>query len=495
MKKSLALFAAIAALISCSKVEGTITGKTVSVGVDAALSEITKAQFGAFTDDHYPLVWNAEGETALLVEFADGAKKEVAATSYVRISDKKASFGFVLPAKEASNYDYYMIAPFPGQNSGNGGRTGGDSNIPAGFNSVASYALPHATATQTPLADAPDPTTHIVLASDKGKTSQGGSLSMNFQSVVSYGKMKITGFPALESGETVSKIVITAPTGTLMRGRLFRDAEGSIVPFSSGAQSCFVNVDPKNITFNTTGFDVWFTTFPFALKAGDKLDVSVATNKGSYNASITLSKALEFKEGVVSSFTYNWTKGQPQPGGDKVLTFDFTGDPQEGWPTAAGWNGTSAKGSSRTCTYKISETESYDFKLQEPVFAAGCKIYWDSTNHYFAFGAQYRYLSIPLIEGYAISKAECTVAKAISTSAVAIMDHFFTTENEAKNAASDDVTAYCVAPQSWNVTAGTVRTYEIKATDPAKQYYIYCKSKGAAMSKLTLTYSPVEEKE
>lgn len=489
MKKSFAFIAALAALVSCNKVEGTLEEKTVNVSVDAVLPEAVKAQFGTLTSGAYPMVWT-DSESALIIEFADGVKKELGFSSYTKTSDTQASFGFELPEKAASNYDYYVTTPFAGTTMC-GARNGGTP--PSGFEGAISYALLHAANVQTPLADAPDPTTHIMVASQKGLAAQPEKLSLSFQSVVSYGKMKITEFPALAAGETVSKIVITAPVGTLMRGRIWRNPDGSLKEYSTGAQSNFINVDPKNITFNTTGFDVWFTTFPFALKKDDVLDVSVTTNVKTYTASITLSKALKFEEGKVSSFTYNWTKGQPEPGGDKVLTFDFTGEAQEGWPTAAGWNGTTVKGSSKTCTFTLSEKEKYDFTLCEPVFAVGCKIYWDNANHYFAFGAQYRYLAFPLIEGYAIKEAKCTVAKAISTSAVAIMDHFFTTEQDAKDAASDDVTAYCVAPQSWNAASGTIRTYTIGATDPAKQYYLYCKSKGAAMAKLVLTYSPVEE--
>ena len=310
MRKSAIAIMALTALLSCTKAEQA--GRTVnmhSIAADASVTECVKSSFGEFSGLSYPLEWDGT-EKALLTEFADGLRSETGSTAFTKQTPQKGRFSFTLPKREASTYDYGAVVPYLGSDFC-GARTKGSATVPEGFGNAISYALLHESKVQTPLAQAPDPTTHILLASVSALDSQPDNLSFPFESAVAYGKMKITGFPALEAGEVPQSITISAPKGTIMRGRLWRNPDGTTIAYSKNAQSDYIRIDPKNISFNTTGFDVWFTTFPFEMYAGSRLEVHVTTNRKTATASIALSKPLSFSEGKVSSFTFNWAKGQP----------------------------------------------------------------------------------------------------------------------------------------------------------------------------------------
>lgn len=194
------------------------------------------------------------------------------------------------------------------------------------------------------------------------------------------------------------------------------------------------------------------------------------------NASIIVSMELTYDDAG--------TPGpKPEEPQEKELTFSFTGDAQSGWPTT---NWGSGYGQSMTCTYVLSDTESYQFELIEPGFATGGKIFWKTSANYFFIG-KYRYFGLPVISGYALQKVDCTVGKQVDGSAIAIMDHVYSPSSAA------DPDSYAAPAQAWNVAAGTVMTYELNATSASQQYYIYCKnpSGGTCFSELTLYYSKV----
>ncbi len=161
------------------------------------------------------------------------------------------------------------------------------------------------------------------------------------------------------------------------------------------------------------------------------------------------------------------------------LEFDFTTEPQEGWPTEKGNAETNLN---KTVAFNLNGV-SYDFILMEAPGSKGEKIYWQHNDNgkFFVLEAQYRYLGLPIINGYALKTVDCTIGKQVGTTASYI------TSSIGGITANDHPTTDTPA-QSWNKEPGTVLTYEVNATDAAKQYYLYCKSKGTYLSKLKLTY-------
>lgn len=459
-------------LVACNKVDAPKETGEIKVSINAE-NNLTKVLFGDLVDGKRQVTWNETGEDLKLWEFADGVYTQSPTSSaFERVASDptKASFDATLAEKEGTSFDYMAI--YPAASS----RTADKSGHP----SCISYALSvTATDMQKPTATTPDKGWMVLTATSKGHSAQPAELDLTFEHQTAYGKMTFKNFP-LADGEVLQSVNVTGPTGKYFTGRRWLDvATGEITPYSATAQKNTFTIDASGLTANSTSFDIWFSVLPVDLAQDEVLTVTAVTSQNTRIAEITLPRALNFKKGEVASFSVNWSNYLNT---DKVLVFDFSGSTaQEGWPTNTWGEG---YGQRMTCTYVLSETESYQFELIEPGFATGGKIYWNTSAKYFFFG-KYRYLGLPLISGYVLKKVDCTVAKAVTSSAVAIMDHVYSPASAA------DPDSYAVAAQSWNVAAGTVKTYEINATSDSQQYYLYCKnpSGGTCFTKLVLTYA------
>lgn len=161
------------------------------------------------------------------------------------------------------------------------------------------------------------------------------------------------------------------------------------------------------------------------------------------------------------------------------LEFDFTTEPQEGWPTA---KGAADANLDKQVNYNLNGT-SYSFILKEAPGSKGEKIYWQYNDNgkYFVLEAQYRYLGLPVLEGYALKTVDCTVGKQVAQTASYVTSSI-------GGITADTHPTTDTAAQSWNKEPGTVITYDVNSSDATKQYYLYCKSKGMYLSKLKLTY-------
>jgi len=290
-------------LCGCTKIidDSAPADSKLLVSVNADNGVQTKVSFGELTGGSYPYVWNAASETAGVSEFLGTARsQDVGAFAYNRIDNSHARFDFYLDRKANADsllFSYFAVIPAPGTSGSHGWRTSEDGKIV--------YVL-NPGIEQTPLAGAPDESTHIMYArAAQVRKTQASQLSLSFTPLVAYGKMTIKGFKSLAPGEKVQSIKVEAPQGYLMAGIQKMDISNLSKSTISG--NSYVTINPKNISFNTTGFDVWFTTLPLALSSGQTFVVWVTTKIGNdspvtYHHTVTLSKSLTFESGKVSGF-------------------------------------------------------------------------------------------------------------------------------------------------------------------------------------------------
>ncbi|MBR3074164.1 MAG: hypothetical protein IKH11_00215 [Bacteroidales bacterium] len=171
------------------------------------------------------------------------------------------------------------------------------------------------------------------------------------------------------------------------------------------------------------------------------------------------------------------------------LSFDFSGEPFEGWPVAAKY--THVDGGIE-CVYPLNGVN-YVFVPADCDTASAGQAFWqppvDGKPGYFAFNAQYRYLGLPKLEGYILIKVTCHNVKLSSvTPKVGI------TKSIAASAAHPAEDAYVSGGkiQSWNPDGGEEYTYELGGTEANTRYYIYAYAKGA-VDRIDLVYNPVKQ--
>lgn len=497
MKRLFLISTALLALVSCSKTLESVPGQDVSemvtVTAKASNDNTTKVTMGAKSGTAYPMSWD-ESETTYLreiVRYTDESTPLVshyASNSFTKTDAHSGSFEFSLEKQTAEAiYDYVAVYPSledPKGSPTHGVRYGGEDS-----KNRVSFILNH-TVDQVPEANAPDQSTHICVATDLGKPAQATSLNLNYSSLVGYGKMTVKNFPELAPGETVTKITVSAPSGKIMTGRMFyyfnaagtHDA-GDVIAYSGTTKKNFVTIDPQNITFNTTGFDVWFTTLPFSMDKDEAFRLEVKTSADTYTASITLSRELSFKAGVVSEFVYDYLKGQPQVE-TKKLNFDFSGSALAGWPTSDKWKTvTEAPLDDVYCTYQLDDTD-YQFVLTQCKAATDARIAWTGTG--LTMYAAQRFVGLPVLTGYKLVKVECTQgtgAKSSRMGGITSKVTDTTTEAYSYVAGGEQV--------AWNGDNANP-VFILSNTVKDTMYYLTCTGGGIGVSRLVLTYEKAE---
>lgn len=278
-----------------------------------------------------------------------------------------------------------------------------------------------------------------------------------------------------------------SPKSQTMSGRLYENIEtGALTKFSEGSCKNYVDLLPTNISFNTAGFDVWFTTLPITLSAGDSLTVSVNTNKDNYSFIKVLNKDVNFNKGAVSEFTIDYKKCIAV----KILTFDFSTCPA-GWPGKESYITTGDK-----------NEYTYDYVLNGTTYKFTCapcsdlaetsprKIGWgyDGNNVVSYFVAQsHRFLGLPPIEGYKLVGVKFTQAlAALKTPRQACITTTITNQKSQAGA--------CVAGGDAKVvnTQNAEFTFNLTSTSANTRYYFAPCSSASAFKTLTLVYNSVE---
>ena len=230
----------------------------------------------------------------------------------------------------------------------------------------------------------------------------------------------------------------------------------------------------------STGTDYYVSIRPTTLTS----DLKIYLN-GNLVKVINKSQFPEIKRNKI----YNLgTLTIPATPSEKRLSFDFTGTPKDGWPTAKDASTTNAAGG-LPCVYHLYDYD-YVFTLADCTGASGRRIYWSITNtygHRIVFENAERYFGFPAIDGYKLVHVRC---ESSALSDLTTAPQMGITSNVVKT----KVTPTYVSGgelQTW--AAGNNHEcydYELSGTANNTVYYLFAKIKGA-FRKVTLTYTPI----
>ena len=288
--------AALTSLVSCHK-EAEMNsvpakdGNTFEMTVYAGSTE-TKTAFGTNTGDGYPIVWSETGEAIKLVEVLTPGEGDPSYTDYTSTgytlsnSNAKAIFSMdVTEQTTAGTYDYRALYPATAYKS---------SNL---THSDIYFIIPD---NQTATEDSPDPAATVLYAESLGQTEQPhGGIELSFGHLTAYGKMTVKDVQKAfaDESETVSSVTISVPAG----GYYYYWTDGTLEAVSNMKKDA---VTVKTDNLDTSGdFVVWFACAPYSLEVEDELTVSVTTDANTYSRTISLTKAVSFNSGKVSTFS------------------------------------------------------------------------------------------------------------------------------------------------------------------------------------------------
>ena len=179
---------------------------------------------------------------------------------------------------------------------------------------------------------------------------------------------------------------------------------------------------------------------------------------------------------------------EPEPGTTLNLTFDFTGDPLDGWPTSDKY--THVDGGVKAY-YPINGV-SYEFILADCDGASSARTFWKvepegSGPNSLSWASFYRYLGLPAISGYKLTKISCQHATGPGSSPRML-------------GVCEEIMSSAVHPETYVSggepiefsTQGAYFGFDLSDTVAGKVYYLYCYKLGLRVYNITLTYQAAE---
>lgn len=379
---ALAAAAVAATTISCNKNELPSQEASEGSTVISAVIPETKVSFQTYSDGKYPLAWNASGEVIRAFCRANGAWIQATnSSSYTTSEDRKtASFTINLPEVESGNRDYYIASP----------ATMTYQILAANASDyLDKVRLDSKITPQVPTATGPDSRFILMISKHEGCTVAPAKMNVDFSVLEAFGKMTVTGLDAA----SVSAIKIIFPGKSHVTGFLdYKISTDETILTKASSSTNYIEINPKNISVNSTSFDVWFGIAPQTFAAGESIKFSFTTPSGDIvkETTVPAGKTLAFTRGKATGFTVDMSGVGKKD--TKELSFDFSSAPKAGFPTNA-WEGRA------TGTFDItaSDGNSYTFFYDGGVFFNTNRL---TIYENIAKTPAHGYLGLPAISGY-----------------------------------------------------------------------------------------------
>ena len=255
------------------------TQNKVTVEFTGAFNDDTRSQFGEKDENGYPSTWSGNEAAYFSLNAADFVK----ATN--NLDGSNASWSVEFTDDGLTTGTIYAFSPV------NNNNTGGFKKIYANYEDVAVYVPSSQSPSTTSVAEP----VHMLAATHNYTGGIPTAVGLEFEHILAYGKMQITGLSNVE----ISSVTVTSP-----------------IPFAGTncyyyyATKTWDKADVDSITINnpeTSNYTFWFGCVPVELNTGNLVVVVTATDGTTYTKTITLSetKHLNFTKGIVSSFSVN----------------------------------------------------------------------------------------------------------------------------------------------------------------------------------------------
>ena len=277
MKKYFSFFCATVALLlsACNKQENDVSVPSPGMIRFVAESIETRTTFGSPTGGKYPTLWTTNKDVKVAVNYTSSKDVSVTPSS----DSKTAKFEAELNLPEAGPYTFMALSPATASVALSAEHKSWNVNIPAA---------------QTPLTGSVDEDAQIIAAVSSAYEAAPDKVSFQFKHVTAYGHFSIKNLNL--SGAAVQSVSLTSSVP--FAGRWYYYPEDGTVQANSASST---------ITLTTTSVnDVWFACAPADL-SGATLKVTVATDKGSFEKTVTCPASANLASGDVFKFAVDFS--------------------------------------------------------------------------------------------------------------------------------------------------------------------------------------------
>lgn len=277
MKKYFSFFCATVAILlsACNKQENDVSVPSSGMIRFVAESIETRTTFGSPTGGKYPTLWTANKEVKVAVNYS--SSKDVAVTP--SSDSKTAKFEAELNLPEAGPYTFMALSPASASVALSPEHKSWNVNIPAA---------------QTPLTGSVDEDAQIIAAVTSAYEAAPDKVSFQFKHVTAYGHFSIKNLNL--SGAVVESVSLTSSVPFV--GRWYYYPEDGTVTANSASSTITLTTSSVN--------DIWFSCAPADL-SGATLKVTVATDKGSFEKTVTCPTNANLDSGDVFKFAVDFS--------------------------------------------------------------------------------------------------------------------------------------------------------------------------------------------
>ena len=246
---------------------------------------------------------------------------------------------------------------------------------------------------------------------------------------------------------------------------------------SGVSQNNYVNFSMGG-TALSTGTDYYVAIAPATLTS----DLKIYLN-GNLVKSINTSSLPAIQRNKI----YNLgTLTTPSTPAEKVLKFDFSGEPLPGWPTSDNWQDGPGN---LNCTYPLYGTN-YNFFLTDCGNGSKARVAWVTSKGGLTLHATWRYVGLPAISGYKLVTVSGKMCLATNSKRKAAIVKNVAADNTAGTITELHQFVTGGESTSWS-TNGTTYTFNLSGTEANTMYYFLCTNTSVGVSDLTLTYIPI----
>ena len=424
----------------------------------------TKVSFQALEGGVFPLKWNNEGERVRAYCRANDAWVPSTTSTGCDVTNegKTANFSIDLPETDAALRHLYIISP------ASSGYQILPANRPEDYLDI--IRMDSKITPQIPEAASPDERYILMVSKHENLSEYPSTINLDLFLVESFGRMTVKGLNAA----SVSNIRITFPDRTYINGFLdYKISTDETILTQAGSSTNYIDIDPKNISINSTSFDVFFGIAPTTIAAGENIKFTFTTPTGDLvkEAVIPGGKTLPFSRGSVTGFDVDMTGVGATS--TKVLTFDLSTN-SAGLETNA-WSGRGNK----YITFTANDGNPYQFHR-----GGGCFFNTGTNTHTIyedtSAGATNGFLGMPALPGYKLVSIDANRSNNTGANVkLEILDSCPKTET----------TVAMTGTITWAAGNPTPPTITLAGTAVNAMYYIHSLEKTwVPINGLTLTY-------
>ena len=268
---------AVSALFACNKEISVPEDNNGVKLVKFSTTPITKTVFGTPDGTEIPTLWTNSHTVDVSLNLGEC---EHSSSPVVGSGGKTATFSVEIASDDSGNYNFYALSP---------------SEAVEGVSSSDNYFEIIIPDDQTSSATSPDELAQIVYAKKAAGSTFPSSVTMEFNHVTAYGRIKLLNL-ALDGGDIYSVCLVAEENWA---GNYYYYAEDNS-PHSAG--DLVENSATNTILVRTDRTEnIWFGCAPVDL-GGKHIDVIVYTSKGVFSKKIEIPDGKKFESGKVSAF-------------------------------------------------------------------------------------------------------------------------------------------------------------------------------------------------